>query len=155
MVTLGTLIEQSIALWQVPKESKQGCYLPPSLPEAEREVCNIQRQKARGCCNLCPRGQVFHQTVSRLPVVNQDFLGSWKVHISQDQECHSLRSVPQRRHTAYQGLQEAEQSGRGRFLRCTAQLGQCTHQELGQLSCLDLSAQNTQPICDLMEHPQT
>ena len=70
---------------------------PIRLPEAERQAANSQSQKARG--NLGPRDGIFHQTVSRPPVVNQVFLGSWMVDIHQ--EGHSQRSVPERRHMAH------------------------------------------------------
>ena len=43
-------------------------------PEAERQVGDSQSWKARG--NLGPRDGILHQTVSRLPVANQVFLGS-------------------------------------------------------------------------------
>ena len=69
--------------------------LPP--PEAERQADDRQSWKARG--NLSPREGIFHQTVSRLPVANQVFLGSWMVDLHQ--EGHSQRSVHQRRHTAH------------------------------------------------------
>ena len=48
---------------------------------------------------LGPREGILYQTVSRLPVANQVFLGSWKVDICQ--EGHSQRSAPQGRHTAH------------------------------------------------------
>ena len=44
--------------------------IPPL--EAERQVGNSQSQKAR---------DILHQTVSRLKVANQVFLGSWRVDI--------------------------------------------------------------------------
>ena len=72
--------------------------IPP--PEAERQAGDSQSQKARG--NLSPRDSILHQTVSRLPVANHVFLGSWTVDICQ--ECHNLKSVPQRRHTTLLGL---------------------------------------------------
>ena len=40
---------------------------------------------------------ILHQTVSRVPVTNHVFLGSWMVDICQ--EHRSLRSATQRRHT--------------------------------------------------------
>ena len=55
---------------------------PISLTEAERQVDDSQSQKARG--NLGPRDGILHQTVSRLPVANQVFLGSWMVDICQE-----------------------------------------------------------------------
>ena len=66
------------------------------LPPPERQAGNSQSQKARG--NLGPRDGILHQTVSRLPVANQVFLGSWMVDICQ--EGCSLRSAPQKRHMA-------------------------------------------------------
>ena len=45
--------------------------------EAERQAGNSQSQKARG--NHGPRDRILYQTVSRLPVANQVFLGSWTV----------------------------------------------------------------------------
>ena len=72
----------------------------PSLPGG-REAGEQHPAEGKGCCNL-HRDHIFHQTVSRLPVVNLVFLGSCMVDICQ--ECHSLRSAPQRRHTAHLGL---------------------------------------------------
>ena len=54
---------------------------PLTLPEAERQVGDSQRRKARD--NLGLRDSIHQQTVSRLPVANQVFLGSWTVDI-----CH-------------------------------------------------------------------
>ena len=71
--------------------------VPYSLPEAERQARDNQSRKARG--NLGPRDGILHHSVSRLPVANQIFLGSWTVDICQ--EGRSLRSAPQRRHTAH------------------------------------------------------
>ena len=56
-----------------------------------------QSQKERG--KLGPRDGMPYQTVSRLPVANQVFLGSWTVDIHQ--EGHSQRSAPQKRYTAH------------------------------------------------------
>ena len=47
---------------------------PLHPPEAERQAGNSQSQKVRG--NLGPRDGILHQTVSRIPVANQDFLGT-------------------------------------------------------------------------------
>ena len=69
--------------------------LPPL--EAEEQAGDSQSWKARG--NLGPRDGILHQTVSRLPVANHVFLGSWMVDICQ--EGCSLRSAPQRGHTAH------------------------------------------------------
>ena len=70
---------------------------PLTLPEAERQVGDSQRWKTRG--NLCPRDGILHQSVSRLLLANHMFLGSWTIGICQ--EGRSLRSAPQRRHTAH------------------------------------------------------
>ena len=72
-----------------------------SLPalEAERQGGSSQSCKARDHCNLTPRDGIFNQTVSRLPAANHVFLRSWMVDILQ--EGRSLRSAPQRRHTAH------------------------------------------------------
>ena len=56
----------------------------------------MQPEPERG--NLGPREGILYQTESRLPVVNQDFLGFWTV--DTHQEGHSQRSALQRRHTA-------------------------------------------------------
>ena len=69
--------------------------IPP--PEEERQAGGSQSQKTRG--NFSPRDGILHQTVSRLPVANQVFLGSWMTDICQ--EGLSQRSAPQRRRTAH------------------------------------------------------
>ena len=119
-----------------------GCGLapPPSPPpEAESQAGDSQSLKARG--NLNHRDGILHQTVSSLPVTNQVFLGSWTVDIHQER-C-SQRSAPQRRHTAHPGNQS---SGTREVIRGTAQLGECTLQAPGHLSCSDLGrAQNADP----------
>ena len=89
----------------------------PSLPKAERQACDSQSWKARGCYNLGPREGIFHQTVSRLPAANHVFLRSWMVDICQ--EGCSLRSALQRRHgipemVLSQHTQETKQPGQGR-----------------------------------------
>ena len=74
---------------------------PTALQEGERQVDDSQSWKARG--NLGPRDGIL-RTVSRLPFVNQVFLGSWTVDICQ--ESHSLRSAGTRkviRSTAHLG----------------------------------------------------
>ena len=48
---------------------------PIPTPETEMQAGNSQSRKVRG--NLGPREGILHQTVSRLPVANQVFLGSW------------------------------------------------------------------------------
>ena len=65
--------------------------------DAGRQVGDSQSQRERG--KLVPRDSVLYQTVSRLPVANQVFLGPWMVDICQ--KGHSQRSASQRRHTAH------------------------------------------------------
>ena len=82
----------------MPKESQPAVDWPLPPMEAERQAGDSQSWKARG--NLGPRDVILHQTMSRFPVANQVFLGSWMVDICQ--EGHSLRSAPQRRHKEHQ-----------------------------------------------------
>ena len=62
-----------------------------------REAGRQQPEQERG--KLSPRDGILYQTVSRLPVANQVFLGSWMVDTCQ--KGRSQRSAPQRRHTAH------------------------------------------------------
>ena len=88
--------------------------------------------------------------MSRFPVANQVFLGSWMV--DNRQEGHSQRSAPQRRHIA-QLRQRSHCAprklsiwnwGDDKMHRPT--WGECTRQAPGRLSCSDLGrAQNTFP----------
>ena len=60
------------------ENTKQGwvsCHLQPSL-EAERQVHDSQRWKARGHCHLGPRDCISHQAMRGPPVTNHTFLGS-------------------------------------------------------------------------------
>ena len=61
------------------------------------QASDSQSWKARG--KLSPRDSIPYQTVSRLPVANQVFLGFWMVDIHQ--EGHRKRSAPQKRHTEH------------------------------------------------------
>ena len=70
---------------------------PPTLLPRGREAGGQQPELERG--HLGPRDGILYQIVSRLPVANQVFLGSWMVDICQ--EGCSLRSAPQRRDTAH------------------------------------------------------
>ena len=105
------------------------------------------RQSWKARVNLGSRDGILHQTVSRLPVPNQVFLGSWMVDIRQ--EVLSQRSAPQRRHTAH--LRQCS--------RCTPRKprgwdqggddalptwGECSHQAPGCLSCSDLGSAQMQ-----------
>ena len=74
-----------------------GSGLAHPLSEHGRQAGDSQSQKARG--NLGLRDGILYQTVSRLSVANQVFLGSWMVDICQ--EGHSQRSAPQRIHMAH------------------------------------------------------
>ena len=59
------------------------------------------------------RDRIFYQTVSRLPVANQDYLGFWTVDIHR--EGCSQRSTFQERHMAHLlHTQETELLGWGR-----------------------------------------
>ena len=80
--------------------------LPP--PEVERQAGSSQSWKARG--NLGPRDGIIHQTVSRLPVANQVFWGSWTVDICQ--EGRSTHSTPET--ALLQCTQETKRLGLGR-----------------------------------------
>ena len=120
----GTNVRQQLKLWDHQRERKKRsfpkkalrCSLACSQNKGVREYqkrasqhCTGLSQRQRGRCVtararrqgaiLAPETGILHQTVSRLPVANHIFLGSWTVAISQ--EGHSLRSTPQRRHTAH------------------------------------------------------
>ena len=78
-------------------QRRAGCRPAHPLPEAGRQAGTSQSWKERG--KLGPRDSIPYQTVSRLSVTNQVFLGSWTVDIHQG-GC-SQRSAPQKRHTAH------------------------------------------------------
>ena len=86
-------------------------------PTRGREAGELQPELEKG--NLSPRN-ILHQTVSRLPVANQVFLGSWTVDIHQ--EGHRQRLAPQRRHMAHLRW-HSRVAGTREVIRCTAQLG--------------------------------
>ena len=69
------------------------------LPDCRlgREAGGQQPELERG--HLGPRDGILYQIVSRLPVANQVFLGSWMVDIRQ--EGRSQRSALQRRYMAH------------------------------------------------------
>ena len=72
----------------------------PSPPWRQRSRHATARAGEQGAAPiLAPETGILHQTVSRLPVANHIFLGSWMVDTCQ-QGC-SLRSAPQRIHTAH------------------------------------------------------
>ena len=111
------------------------------------EAGGRQPEPERG--KLGPRDGIPYQNVSRLPVANQVYLGSWVVDIHR--EGHSQRSALQRIPTAHlrwhsccapRKLSSWDQGGDK--MHCT--WGECTHQAPGRLSCSDLGrAQNTGP----------
>ena len=69
-------------------------------PSPRRRQRGRQLQpEPEGKGNLSRRDGLLHQTVSKLPITNEVFLGSWMVGIHQ--EGRSQRSAPQRRHTAH------------------------------------------------------
>ena len=118
------------------------------LPTTEgTEAALRQRVRRQGSAPIsAPETGILHRTVCVLLVINHVFLGSWMVDICQ--EGCSLRSARgDTRHT-WDGAhtQETKWLGPGRWLRCTAHLGQCAHHAPSCLSCLDLGrAQNTHP----------
>ena len=63
---------------------------PSPLPQMQRGRCATTRAGRQGAI-LVPETGILHQTVSRLPVTNHIFLGSWTVDICQ--EGHNLRSA--------------------------------------------------------------
>ena len=70
------------------------------LPHSRGREAGVGQPEQEGKGQSRPqRPGILHQTVSRLPVANHVFLGSWIVDICQ--EGHSLRSAPHRRHTAH------------------------------------------------------
>ena len=130
------------------REELAGCGLAHPPPEAEKRASDSQSQKVRG--NLGPRDGILYQTVSRLPVANQMFLGTWTVDMHQ--EGHSQRSAPQRRHTAHLRWcshctpRKRSSWDRGGDKTHYPTWGHCTHQAPGHLSCSDLGrAQNACP----------
>ena len=106
-----------------------------------REAGRQQPEQERG--KLSPRDGILYQIVSRLPVANQVFLGSWMVDTCQ--EGHNQRSAPQRRHTAHlrqhSRCATRKPSGRDRGSDKTyCSWGVCAHQAPGHLSCLGLGS---------------
>ena len=125
-----------------------GSGLAHPLSAHGRQAGDSQSQKARG--NLGLRDGILYQTVSRLSVANQVFLGSWMVDICQ--EGHSQRSAPQRIHMAHLRChsccapRKPRGWDRGGDNKHRPTWGVCAHQAPGHLSCLGLGrAQNTGP----------
>ena len=125
---------------------RRACCRPAHpLPEAGMQAGTSQSWKERG--KLGPRDSIPYQTVSRLSVTNQVFLGSWTVDIHQ--EGCSQRSAPQKRHTAHLRRCCAPRKPSGwdrRGDKTHRTWGVCARQTPGLLSCSDLErAQNTGP----------
>ena len=119
-------------------------------PAGGREAGRWQPDLEGEGIHLSPRDGILHQTVSRLLVANQVFLGSWMVDIHQ--EGRSQRSAPQKKNTghAWEGALTAHLGNRGPgtqgVIRRTVHLGECTRRAPGRLSCLDLGrAQHADP----------
>ena len=131
---------------QKPRSTTPAVYRPPCWRQRGRHV--TARAGRQGTAPIsAPETSILHQTVSRPPVSNHVFLGSWIVDIFQ--EGHSLTSAPQRRHTAHM-RQCSQAPGNlvriGRWWRHIAHLEQCSYQAPGCLSCSDLGrAQNACP----------
>ena len=75
------------------------CIQAPPAPHWRQRGRHATVRYGRQGAISAPETSILHQTVSRLPVANHVFLGSWTVDICQ--EGRSLRSAPQRRHTAH------------------------------------------------------
>ena len=114
----------------------------------QRQVGDSQNRKARGKHGR--RDGILYQTVSKLPVANKDFLGSWTVDIHQ--ESCSRRSAPRRRHTEHlrqcsccAPRKPSSWDRWGDKMHCPT-WGVCAHQTTGRLSCSDLGrTQNASP----------
>ena len=80
-------------------KGEQVCsHLESSFPR-DRGRCAKARAGRQGAVAILSPSFI---KLTKLPVANHVFLGSWMVHTHQ--ECHSLRSAPHRRHTAHLGL---------------------------------------------------
>ena len=105
--------------WVNTRGELAGCGLAHPLPEAGKQTgCSQSRKGANG-----PRDSILHQTASRLPVPNQDFLGFRTVDICW--EGCSQRSAPQKRHIAHlRGCTHChpgnQAAGTREVIRCTA-----------------------------------
>jgi len=73
-----------------------GCIQAPPPHQRQRGRHVTARAGRQGTISA-PETGILHQTVSRLPVANHVFLGSWTVDICQGGR--SLRSAPQKRQT--------------------------------------------------------
>ena len=118
------------------------------MPAVDRPIlCGGRRRQPepeRG--NLGPRDGILSQTVSRLPVANQDFLGFWPVDIHR--EGRSQRSAAQRRLTAQLRLRNRA-AGTGRREDAAPTWGERARQAPGHPSCSDLGTNRT---CAFVEY---
>ena len=143
----------------MPLERPEAADRPLPLPEAERQAGDSQSQRARG--KLGPRDSILYQTVNRLLIANQVFLGSWMVDICQ--EGCSQRSAPQRRHMAH--LRRCS-LGALRKPRGWDRGGDKTHHPAGRVHSpsiwsLELlgrgkgTKHRPNPVCAFVEYPRT
>ena len=103
-------ISQKAVMWSLNHSQNKGLskyqrtaswlWTGPSPPHRQRQRgrCATARARRQGAISP-PETGILHQTVSRLPVASHIFMASWMVDICQ--EGYSLRSAPQRRHTAH------------------------------------------------------
>ena len=118
-------------------------------PTGGREA-GRQQPEPEGKGQTQPQKWHLLPTVSRLPVANQVFLGSWTVDVHQ--EGWSQKSAPQRRHMAHLKQRSHFAPGKpsgwdlgGDKMQCPTQ-GECAGQVPGHLSCLEPGrAQNSYP----------
>jgi len=75
-LTHSLALSQNKRLTQYQRRANRLCIGPSPAAGGREAVCYSQTLKARGCCNLGPETSILHQTVSRLLVANQVFLGS-------------------------------------------------------------------------------
>ena len=78
------------------KGEQASCHTGPSLHIGREAGKGQSEPEGKGLLQSQPQRPHLPQTVSRLPVANHVFLGSWMVDTYQ--ECHRLRSALQRRH---------------------------------------------------------
>ena len=119
---------------------RRASWLCTGLSQRQRGRCATARARRQGVISV-PETGILHQTMSRLPVTNYVFLGSWTVDISQ--EGCSLRSAPQRRHTGHligcsHGIPGNQAAGTAEVIKMHSPPGKCTCQVPGHLSCSDL-----------------
>ena len=121
---------------------RRASWLRTGSPPYQRQIGWQSTARARRWGAISAPEMASSTKQGRLPVSNQVFLGSWKADICQ--EGHSLRSSPQKRHKAHMRRcshlvpWKTNSWDAGRWLGCTALLGQCAHQAPGHLSSLDL-----------------